>query len=464
MRGLGVVRADGWLGGVCAGIAYRLGIDPLIVRGIVVVAGILGVPVLLLYAAAWALLPDRDGNIHLQRLFEGDFEPPMVAIGVMLLLSLLPWASGFWWAGGPFWDVPAWGEIVGRVVWTLVVIGAVVALIVVAVQRSDGRWSDGSGRASGWGASGASGVGSPGAHGSSAGQAQGAWAAQGPSAARAQGSPAGQAQGSSATAGAGAPDASGTGAPAATDTGASTATDTGAPAGQAHGPSVGATAAGSTASTVAASTVGASTVGASTGAASTGAPSTTAADTVQLDIAAEPTPPPAPPQGASPEDLADWQQRQAQWRADHAAWKQRLAADMRAVKAQRSAEQRARVAVATAEAAARRDAYRAANPRVGAAVGWLTVGLALVAGSIVAIVWPQLAEVARYTTAAGLAAATLVVGVVVLIAGLARRRSGFLIFLGILLAALTVAALVLAGDGIAGIHLTHEGLPALLQQ
>ena len=111
MRGLGVVRADGWLGGVCAGIAYRLGIDPLIVRGIVVVAGILGVPVLLLYAAAWALLPDRDGRIHLQRLFEGDFEPPMVAIGVLLLLSLLPWASGFWWAGGPFRDVPAWGEV-----------------------------------------------------------------------------------------------------------------------------------------------------------------------------------------------------------------------------------------------------------------------------------------------------------------------------------------------------------------
>ena len=75
MRGLGVVRSDGWLGGVCAGIAYRLGIDPLIVRGIVVVAGILGVPVLLLYAAAWALLPDRDGRIHLQRLFEGEFEP-----------------------------------------------------------------------------------------------------------------------------------------------------------------------------------------------------------------------------------------------------------------------------------------------------------------------------------------------------------------------------------------------------
>ncbi|MGH1549465.1 PspC domain-containing protein [Leifsonia poae] len=378
MRGLGVVRADGWLGGVCAGIAYRLGIDPLIVRGIVVVAGILGAPVLLLYAAAWALLPDRDGRIHLQSLFEGDFEPPIVAIGVMVLLSLLPWTSGLWWTHGAFWDVSAWGDVVGRVVWTLVVVGAVVALIVVGVRRADER---------------------------AAGTARAAYSSPAPA------STPSPVDGAAAT--------------------ASTAPD-------------------ATASTTAPTVP---------------MPSTVAeADTVQLDIAAEPTPPPAPQQGATTEEVADWQQRQAQWRADHAAWKARLAADMRAVKAQRSAELRSQVAVATAEAAARREAYRAANPRVGAAIGWLTVGLALVAGSLVAIVWPQLTDVARYTTAAGLAAATVVVGLVVLIAGLARRRSGFLIFLGILLAVLTGAALFLAGDGVAGLRLTTEGLPVLLQQ
>ncbi|MGN7799417.1 PspC domain-containing protein [Leifsonia sp. 22587] len=370
MRGLGVVRSDGWLGGVCAGIAYRLGIDPLIVRGIVVVAGILGAPVLLLYAAAWALLPDRDGRIHLQSLFEGDFEPPIVAIGVMLLLSLLPWTSGFWWAHGAFWDVSAWGDLVGRLVWTLVVIGAVVALIVVAVRASESR--------------------------SAGGASQGAWAAGA----------------------------------AGTTTPTGPAADTAAPA---------------------------------EAASSQPSPDAAESDTIQLDVAAEPTPPPAPIPGATPTDLADWQQRQAQWRAEHAAWKQRLAADMRAVKAQRSAELRAQVAVASADAAARREAYRAANPRVGAAVGWLAVGLALVAGSLVAIVWPQLAGVARFTTAAGFAAATLVVGVVVLIAGLARRRSGFLIFLGILLAVLTGVALLLAGDGVAGFRITGEGLPVLLQ-
>jgi phage shock protein PspC (stress-responsive transcriptional regulator) len=382
MRGLGIVRADGWLGGVSAGLAYRLGIDPLIVRGIVVVAGILGAPVLLLYAAAWALLPDRDGRIHLQALFEGDLEPPIVAIGVMALLSLLPWASGLWWAGGPFWDAPGWGEIVGRVIWTLVVVGAVVALIVVGVRNSDARAA------------------------ASAGRPQ---------------------------AGAQTPDA-------ASMNGMSAET--------------------TTTSTSSADLESPPTLSAPTGTAPTG----TAPTAPQLDIASEPAPPPAPEQGSSPADLADWQQRQAQWKAEHAQWKQRLAEDMRAVKTQRSAELRAQVSVATAEATARRDAYRAANPRVGAAIGWLAVGLALVAGSLVAIVWPQLADVARYTTAAGLAAATLVVGLVVLVAGLARRRSGFLIFLGILLAVLTVAALFLAGDNVAGIHINAEGLPVLWQR
>ena len=127
MRGLGLVREDGWIGGVCAAIANRLGIDPIIVRGIVVVAAILGAPALLLYAAAWALLPDRENRIHLQRLIEGDFEPAIVGIGAMALLSFLPMAQGLWWVGGGFWDTPSWADAVGRIIWTLIVLGALVA-------------------------------------------------------------------------------------------------------------------------------------------------------------------------------------------------------------------------------------------------------------------------------------------------------------------------------------------------
>ena len=67
LRSLGVVRADGWIGGVCGGIALRTGLDPLIVRGIAVVIAILGGPALFFYAAAWLLLPDTHGEIHLER-------------------------------------------------------------------------------------------------------------------------------------------------------------------------------------------------------------------------------------------------------------------------------------------------------------------------------------------------------------------------------------------------------------
>ena len=57
----------------------------------------------------------------------------------------------------------------------------------------------------------------------------------------------------------------------------------------------------------------------------------------------------------------------------------------------------------------------------------------------------QVPEIARYASAAALAAGTLVLAVTIFVAGLARRRSGFLIFLAILLAVLTVAATVAAG-------------------
>ncbi|WP_433862577.1 PspC domain-containing protein [Streptomyces sp. L7] len=325
MRSLGVTRTDGWIGGVCAGVAYRIGIDPLIVRGIVVVAALLGAPAILFYALAWALLPDRDGRIHLQRLFEGEFEPPMVAIGVLVVLSLLPWSEGVCWFGHD----PGWGDPVGRVIWTLIVLAAATTLIVFAGRQADRRWWTGS-----------------------AG-------------------------------------------------GAATAGQPSAPA-------------------------------------SPPLPTTPTVATV-----AEPTAPPAPGAGATDREVTDWRARQAQWKAEHDQWKQRLSEDMRTVKAQRSAQLRAQASAANAEAEARRVAYRAANPRVGAAVGWLAVGLALVAGALAAALWGPLTGLPGYALTAALAAATLVFGVTILIAGIARRRSGFLIFLGILLAALTVLAALL---------------------
>jgi phage shock protein PspC (stress-responsive transcriptional regulator) len=142
MRGLGIVRQPGWIGGVCAGVAARLGIDVIIVRGIVVVLAIFGGPALLLYAAAWLLLPDVDDNIHLERLFHGEFTPPVIGVGVLFLLGLLP-VGGFWSAGPALWfnpgawDAGFWGGP-GHIVWLLAIIAAIVWFVVWASRRSRG--------------------------------------------------------------------------------------------------------------------------------------------------------------------------------------------------------------------------------------------------------------------------------------------------------------------------------------
>lgn len=141
VRGLGVVRADGWLGGVCAGIAARIRVDAAIVRGIVVVAAVLGFPMLLLYAIAWALLPDVGGRIHLREATRGRFDPAMVAIIILMVVGFVPVVP---WFG---WMMPGWGTgplaVIG---W---IIGSVLAVaLVILVVRASARPAPGSGASS----------------------------------------------------------------------------------------------------------------------------------------------------------------------------------------------------------------------------------------------------------------------------------------------------------------------------
>ncbi|MGB4136053.1 MAG: PspC domain-containing protein, partial [Microbacterium sp.] len=97
VAGLGVARSDGWIGGVCAGIASRWRVDPLIVRGLIVVATLIGLPTILLYAIAWALLPDAEGRIHLRELLRGRFEAAQLGILAMLIIAVLPTPNLFDW-------------------------------------------------------------------------------------------------------------------------------------------------------------------------------------------------------------------------------------------------------------------------------------------------------------------------------------------------------------------------------
>jgi len=138
LRSLGVVRADGWIGGVCGGIALRTGLDPLIVRGIAIVVAILGGPALFLYAVAWLLLPDTHGEIHLERMLRGIFDAPLITIGILVVLTFIPFTQGVWWLGGQIvgstWWVAAPAAVL-RVLWNLAVVGAIVWFVVWLVGR-----------------------------------------------------------------------------------------------------------------------------------------------------------------------------------------------------------------------------------------------------------------------------------------------------------------------------------------
>lgn len=137
IRSIDLRRETGWIGGVCAGIATRLGIDPIIVRGIAVVLAVLGGPALLLYAAAWLVLPDANDKIHLEEVIRGRLEPAIAGIAAFFVLSLLPVTQGFWFLGAGFWGAPEWGDAVGRAIWTIVLLGLLVWFIVWLARRGD---------------------------------------------------------------------------------------------------------------------------------------------------------------------------------------------------------------------------------------------------------------------------------------------------------------------------------------
>lgn len=131
VRGSGLYRADDrWIGGVCAGLAHRLSLDPLLVRGLVAATVLLGGFGLVLYGVGWALLPEaRDGRIHLQELLAGRFDMAFVGAAAFVVVGL---GRGDAWIGP--WQVPG---VVQGLGW-LALVGVLVALVVLAVQHSPG--------------------------------------------------------------------------------------------------------------------------------------------------------------------------------------------------------------------------------------------------------------------------------------------------------------------------------------
>ncbi len=143
VRRTGLYRTeDRWIGGVAGGVAARLNVDPLLVRGILAVTFLLGGLGLLLYGVAWALLPEqRDGRIHLEQLVAGAGDVALLGALGFVLVGLAR-GDGWWW----FWDGTGWFS---GLLW-LAFVGGLVALVVLAVRRRGGPPRPGP-----WGAPGA---------------------------------------------------------------------------------------------------------------------------------------------------------------------------------------------------------------------------------------------------------------------------------------------------------------------
>ncbi|RKR75779.1 PspC domain-containing protein [Frondihabitans australicus] len=340
VRRLGLQRGDAWIGGVCGGIAARLGIDPIIVRGIAVVVALLGGPAFLLYALAWLLLPDTQGTIHLERLIGGVFDAAAAGVAIFVLLAFLPIAQGVWWAAAwPFGSAASWAVSLGKVFWSVLVIAAIVALVVWLSRRAGGR--------GGWGPS--------------------PWAGAGPG-------------------------GYGTSASAAPEDGAGGA----------------------------------------------GAATSTAADPAPSGFV--PGAAPTGPNGPAPADVADWRARQAEWRTRYDSWKVEEAARAEQRREQRRA-QSAEAAKWQADALEKARLRRLASPRTSGAYVAASLGVALIVGAIAAAVSWGDASLHEFQAVYGFAAATVVIGVSMIVAGLSRRRSGFLAFVAIVLTVITVGLL-----------------------
>lgn len=76
-----------WLGGVSAGLAHRLGIDPALIRSLFLLCTLVGGFGLILYGLGWLLLPDAQGEVILVELFRGRPQSSLVGASVMLVLG-----------------------------------------------------------------------------------------------------------------------------------------------------------------------------------------------------------------------------------------------------------------------------------------------------------------------------------------------------------------------------------------
>ncbi|WP_084127823.1 PspC domain-containing protein [Demequina sp. NBRC 110055] len=150
IRGWNIQRGDRILGGVASGLGARIGLAPVPARLLMVLAGILlnGL-VLLAYAAAWGLLPDRRGAIVIQDFGRGVTNVgALIGIAVMGVLGFVTLDNGGLFGGifdgdpfpwdnqsqfGPFHIVAAFFAVVIP----LALLGGLIFLVIYLVRRNN---------------------------------------------------------------------------------------------------------------------------------------------------------------------------------------------------------------------------------------------------------------------------------------------------------------------------------------
>jgi phage shock protein PspC (stress-responsive transcriptional regulator) len=119
-----ITRSNGKLGGVCAGLAQHFTISSKVARIATVILALLGVGVPL-YLLGWLLLPDQNGQVHLERAIRGGQASSIVLL-VVTALSVIP-------------DVPI--RHFGGWAWLAVIIVAVVMIRRAGSTTNPAPWN-----------------------------------------------------------------------------------------------------------------------------------------------------------------------------------------------------------------------------------------------------------------------------------------------------------------------------------
>ena len=138
LRGSGLMRTnERWIAGVAGGVAYRFGLDPVLVRCVWVVLSIFAGVGLVLYGVAWALLPEEsDGRIHLEEALSGRFNAGLAGAIGMTIIGMSTFGSGFI----PNWYVHEAGTAgIAAALWPLFWLGLIVLAIVFLIRSAQNR-------------------------------------------------------------------------------------------------------------------------------------------------------------------------------------------------------------------------------------------------------------------------------------------------------------------------------------